>query len=627
MVALSYLLLFLSFVAWLGVFARLRAGNRVEVFAWASVGVLAQVVFVTLALGLFWNHYRRETVLALDGTIVAAMLALRGGAAIAFLRDVAAAVPAAARAALHRPLVLLALGLIYLPWFGALEQSFGFPDPGWDATNYHFPMALFTIQEEGLAFFDSRCGHTNEFPKNIQFLFARFFLFSPSETPHHFVQWMAGFVAVAALYGWLRAWKVPRWLASVFASLLLTIQAALLQVIATWGTIDLAFTSLILVAWGALGGARGVDDQRRLIVVALAASLAIGARGQGLYLGGLAFLFGAVRLWQWRGRGFAMPLRYAVFATGCAMVFATVHYARNWKYYGNPFHPVETRLFGHVFPGHFKSVDEVIRTKDFTKADSSLEALFPSWRKTKLDRWARMRVPVQGQFGFAWIWALLPGWTMAVGVLFWRRAWFDGAFLGVVLAFLFLAPGNWWGRFALPYVGLSTVAVGWLLSLLKPRIAAGIAATVTTLALYSGWELYSHHGIWKRQQDLRSDGPFDTVLSTYEGRPPATDAGKVYFWVFDNLPAGATLVHYQRDYYPILEYFLFNREKTNRLYGLGTAGSSEEFREQLRARGATHVLTRVDEPPVDDFAAALCGAPLFEANIYRLYAVPDNVRR
>jgi hypothetical protein len=616
-VFLLLLLTAAAFCGWFLAVSRWVGGRLSERLAWAVWGAAGQAIFTTLALGLFWNLLRTELVIALELVISGALIfAFRGdvGARAAELRGASREALAGAG---RRPLAAAVVLAAAVPWAGALKYSFDFPEGGFDAANYHVPMALFTLQERGIEFFETRCAHTNEFPKNAQLLYARVQMFARGEASLHFVQWGFGLAAVLALFGWMRNRGAGRGAAAACSTMFLAVPACLLQAMTNWATIDMIFAAAMLAAWGALDGCRGREGLARLGVACAIAAVAIGMRGQGLYLGGMVI---AIALY-WIVRHRAEPLARAAAAVAVVSLFTFSAYpfVRNLWLLGNPVSPIEVRIGDRVvFPGAFPNLDALVLTKGFTGEKKTRRALLKSWSRISMESWRYSPHPAMGQWGAAWLGVLLPGWIAALGWMVWRRRWADAILPLLALGALLLAPGNWWARFGLPYIGLALVVCAHASSAMAPRWRAGFLALLCGASLYSGWELYWKVSRGELAYKYETFGRPHRMLDAFPQVHRDPERQAVYEWVAANLPSDATLVYFQRGYFGFMELFLFDATWRSRLHGLAGARDAEEMRRLLTERGATHALLDRREAPWAP------GRELFRSGEYGVFSVTDE---
>ncbi len=588
----------LLFFGLLGVVFKLLPGSYAERIAISGCCMFALAVLEVYALGLFWNHYTKIWILALELIL---LLLLYG-----FLwEDIKNAVRDLSNLFLleiinRRSALVLVTWLCVLPiWAITLLYTFKSPVPGVDAVSYHLPIAVYIKQEKGLERFETRSGHVNEFPKNAQMTFARVITLLEDERPVRLVQWLSGFIAVFAIYGWMRNWGCSRELSGSLAALFLLMPAVLAQPMVLWGTIDLVFHTFLICAYTLMS--RVPQDSslavRRGIWVAAISGLAIGSKGQGLVLGGMAlFLYTLFLVFEDAKRPVLHWFRFFLFGGAFLLLFGSYTYIQNYLWFGNPFQPI-TLKFGEtvLFEGAYDHIRDLVGTKEHTGTRNNRKALFRSMEIVWANDWVYKDMRMGG-WGPVWLFFLFPGLVVTMFWAFLKGRW-KVAFTGVIFAFLlFNLEGSWWSRFTLYIFGMGLVYLALFLEWLpKLWVRKLLSWALLVLALFAASE--SLIAYWKHNipEGLEAEpGHYLHSLDTYRVRYfwEDKDDRNAYLFARNNLPSEATLVYFHPYWAGIYPYYFYRHDYNNRTYAFADAETPEEFERILEEYGATHFMTQ-----------------------------------
>lgn len=614
--------------------AGLRLSERI---ALAACGVMGWTVLVCLALGTFGAWYTRGAVLAADALALPALWILRLDlaeelrAALARVREVASR----HRAWLVPPLVAFAF------WCSSLAYSFVAPFPGVDAFQYHLPIATMIVQEKRLGLYETRAGHVNEFPRNGQMNSARMLVYGCDERPLRAVQWTFGIIAVLAIYAAMRHLGVGGRLAGTFASLFWFMPAVYNQPFRLWGTVDLIFHALFLVALALV--LAPMRDRATLVKRSLAAAfvcgLAMGTRSQGLLFSAVLMtaLFFRIALLSERAAplvarlrsGVAPALKFAAPAVALLLLFGSYTFALNWKHFDNPVHPIEVKLGDRVlFEGPYDSVAQLVGTHDFTGTKNAKKALRRSLAVLWNSDWVFEEKRLGG-WGLAFVFALLPALPLGAALCAYRRAWFAALVALGTLLHLYLAPDAWWSRFMLYAFGVGLVMVAVLAEWLSRwRLALPLAVWVGGLSVASGAEGAYCFASHEYRGPYRAAGPFLHSADVYRpyGFWETKDDADLYVWVRANMREDDTLVYFHPYWGGIYHYLFYRDDFRNRVYGLGKAKDIAELRALLAERGATcFIAQHYPDAVIGDFAHE-AGTEVARFGKYAVYRIDPAAR-
>jgi len=580
----------------MGFVRRWFPGRLAERLAWSIATVMAVAVIEVFALGLFWRLYILPAALAFEALVAGTLIATHWRWLVEELSEIATTMRAAIGGK-WSPFVALSVSVSAAAWIAALAFTFESPVAGIDAASYHLPIGVLINHHHGLEYFETRCGHVNEFPKNGQMIYARAFLFGGDERHVRPVQWLFGIVAALSIYGWMRNWGASREMAGSAAPLFLLMVPVLAQAMVLWGSIDLIFHAMVILALATYSGIG--DDPRQAITrglwAAAAAGLAMGSKSQGIVLGGMAMAFIFLRV------GFLLrrdARRLAFFAVGCGgllLLLGGYTFIQNMLWFGNPLQPMRVKVLGvTLFKGLFKSPHDLIQTEHFSGSRDNTVALWRSMSIVWLGDWSTQRERLGG-FGPAWIFALLPGLIAGTILFLRRRDWINGA-LGLALIFLLLRfPGSWWARFsiylfaaalaftvvvitAMPRIFLQRLVLGWTILL---SLAGGVEAYFFTRAVAIPADLQAAPGSFLHSLDaLRRE-------EVYFGDEHDLE---LYRWCRDNLPADSRLVYFHPYWAGMYHYYYYRQDLKNHVFGIDETKTREEFAEALESRKATYFL-------------------------------------
>ncbi len=626
-----------AFAASLGVACRLLPGRPSERLAWGFAGVMTLSVLEVMVLGVVWKVYTLPVLVGLELTLVAA--------AIWWTRDELRAEGAEWR---HRLLHLrreglsvasfVSIALAAVAWSACLIFTFQAPFPGVDAVAYHLPIAAKIAEHRGLDVYDTRSGHVNEMPRDGQMNFARAIVMTRDERPLRTIQWFAGLGAVVALFAWMRHWGASRALAAALAPTFLLVPAVMAQAMVLWGTIDLVFHALLIlmftmVAWVPPDAARAY---RRTLWTVLAAALAVGTKGQGLAICGLALALLAVVLAR-RRYGLRWYLDVAAHSLAILLVFASSQYVQNYRQYGNPFSPIEVTVGRTVvFPGPQKSIDTMIETELSTGTPNRYRALLRSWglepaahvkdlvaasrRVFWTKDWVYDEIRLGG-WGPAWLLALLPGMLLGTAALLIARRWREGSVAVLLLVLLAAIPGSWWARFALFELGAALVLLSVFVGRLPSPAArhAVVAWTILVSTVSAAEAYYAIHDKNTLVEFKAAPGKYLQSLDTYtpHAQWESREDVAVHRWVRDEMPPDAAFAYFHHDFWGIYHYYFYNHTFSNRVHGLDGSGDAADMERRLRARRADFFMVEKGTPEYD--WAVRFGSPVLEAGKYTIY--------
>lgn len=613
----SILYLLLTGLLWLGALGaavRWAPGGRTGALTWSLVLLYAWHVAEAQALATGWRGYGFASIVALDAIVgVTAALFFRREW-LSFFRGNTKSTEEI------EPLPRWAwAGVAAAALFSiaSLATQFRNPIPGIDAVNYHFPVAVMLKQEGKLGYYEINCAHANEFPRNVPFVFARIFTYTNTEKLTPLVTFAAHWLAVFALYGWMRRWGVKRSVALVIAPLYWMMEPVLELQLSLSGNVDQVLHAMLIVLWGHVAAPE--RDPRAyaklLLWAAFASGLAAGTKSTALMLGGGGMIVGLGRLaWLlWKSGAFSAAPIARVIATGLLsfLMLGSASYINNVRWYGNPVAPIEMDAFKDLAERSpyaadhlkYKTVHHLVGTKKHAGTSSNPKAVLRSWATSLGYKGYLTEEPLNrmGFWGVVWVPLLLPAWGLGMVVLARQRRWWELVVAMLFLLMLLRVPGSWWARFSVYQyamaLSLAAVAIGTVRreslrrSFLLVTLLAGVVQGCAAFAVY-----------------FRKDAPKDPVppapghavhsLDLLEGGNYWELEGVIpaYRWCRDNLPADSVLVYFVTFRFGVYHYFFYRDDTANRVFHVLHVENEEEFTRILLERGATHFLVDARDP-------------------------------
>lgn len=356
----------------------------------------------------------------------------------------------------------------------------------------------------------------------------------------------------------------------------------------TTNYVDVAFGSLILMAFYFVFRYLKDPSLSHLLLFGLAAGLAIGSKSSGVSFVAVdcAILIGAAI--------YHHKLRPTYLLTGVGLVaapivvFAAYWYIRTWVLYDNPVYPYTVALLGHTIFAGKGSVQAMII--DPLAPSSVLHK--PFWQQVLISwlnepphdhvtnsPYTYLYDQRLGGFGPQWILFEFPA-LIAYGLYAARKqreVLF--AFLLPFAAVFFMQPAMWWTRYVLFIVAPGAIALAFFLERLRPaivRIAVQFAAIGLVLA-----SLY----VSSTQGYFAGKYVIDAVRAQHGGISESFWFPE-YAWV-DHVPAGSTIGWVPTaDHWQI--YPLFGSQWQNHVY-LIDATNQAEFMQELRSDHVTYL--------------------------------------
>ncbi|MCP4656778.1 MAG: hypothetical protein GY856_15300 [bacterium] len=370
---------------------------------------------------------------------------------------------------------LLLVSLVFAQFARLAVRVWYLPPYVWDTLSYHLPNVAEWVQNHRLVIFDTPVDRTF-WPANFELFETWFVLF-----PHHdYLVDAAGIpfylLAGAGVYSIARTLGLSRRFALVAA--LLYVYTPAVAIHATTGKNDLAIAAVYLFMAALIldGGRRRTHPERRSLLLWLALCLAIGTKVTIVFIvPGLLLL----ALWAWRGsREEGQPICSAdespsrtllvSLVGGAGLVVAGYWFTRNSLVFGNPFHPTDFHLFGHLIFGTGEGQGQQ-GTISFTSLAQNLEALL---REKIFDSAGPYHHSLTDMTGWGWFGFCCGLPALAYGLI--ARApvrWLAGGFLVSLVGLLAcVSPDPWNMRFALWFPAL--LALSFVLAVSRLRIRA-----------------------------------------------------------------------------------------------------------------------------------------------------------
>ncbi len=337
---------------------RLRTGVRhfdLVLFPALWFSAVTMLVMCACALGILTG--RMLCAISLVGACAAVALFRRDLAA--FLRSCRSGGRAVASFGRERPgLAAVYAVLASVLAVRAFLHAWLLPPYVWDTLVYHLPRIAEWIQNRGLFVIDTPIDRLY-WPANFELFQCWFVVFFH----HDFLVELAGVVpyalAVLSVYSICRSFGVTSLWSSAAAAIFSTTPTIVQSAVTCKNDIAIAAWFLFMAAAIAeMARNRGPlsSHARFVAILALAFGVALGSKPYIVFVApGLALLYvlllanGDMRAATRSARAIGIGLFGGVFV--CSLFIGLFWYVRNGIVFGNPFHPSDFRVFGHVVAG------------------------------------------------------------------------------------------------------------------------------------------------------------------------------------------------------------------------------------------------------------------------------------
>ncbi len=505
MLTLMFVLTNALIVAGAGFVVRKHRMTGYDAWLGAALLTVTQIIVTLIVAGGLLEQFRWPVIAALNLGISALLIgyAVRAerqtGGWLSLDKPAVLPLQADREEGLLRHIWLLGLTAIAVVELGlkALEVYL-LPTSDWDSLFYHLATIASWMQTGKIGIVPYALW-SNVYPVNAELFYAWLVVFFGHD---HYVdggQALLGLLGAAAVAGIARSVGIGKY-PSLAAGLLWLMTPVIVAQLRT-NYVDVAFVSLFLVCFYFTIRYLQKPSAFVALLAGCAGGLALGMKSSGVaYIGVLALvMFVHSILLDGAGGRLRNGLRYAALFLAPLAALGGIWYIRTWILYGNPIHPFEVKVLGHVlFAGDGNgSVNERIMVPN-----TPPELLNkPLWRQMK---YAWLQEPSEasydqriGGFGKHWPYLLVPSTLLFIGyTLIWKRFVFLALCLPMLIIFL-VQPSAWWPRYTLFIVALGAIALAWLMEKIRPlSLKLALQALLIVFVMQSLQSYHQHQTDW-----------------------------------------------------------------------------------------------------------------------------------
>lgn len=468
------------------VVARLQPPHILDRVVWLGVIAVAQIELSLLVAAAAFESLDRATVLAINAVVAAAALAYGGKSLLRAAREFHRPQLSRARALPPWSAVLVVAGAAEAAW--RVFSAAVLPPYAYDGLSYHLVATAHWLQQGSLATspLNVCCAH---YPLNTELVFAWPAVLIGDDTLVDAVQIGFAIVGAAAVAGIARIAGVSPGGAAAAGAIFFLTPVILAQSATNYN--DIAFTAMFLCAVFLVlryttGGRK---KSTGLVLAAVAAGFALGAKGTGLEYTAVLLLVVAVAL-VLRLRGGLQARTVAVTAVAFLAALLAVGgfwYGRNLVQHGNPVYPFEVKIAGvQIFSG--RQVSDILTNPSAYRGESNWVRVAHSWaHDASPTRGGAAYYQYEervGGFGPVWPWLSLPAIVAFAYYAVRRRRELVWALIAPIVLIFLLQPYQWWSRFTMILPALGAVALVQVVERLRGRFRVALSAGVVVAVLF-----------------------------------------------------------------------------------------------------------------------------------------------